>query len=69
MTKFITIEEFDTMKLYEVEDALYRRIERTFAKAVGYTVAAKLMQKFAEKTLRQLSANSYVDIMSVFTIL
>lgn len=67
--KFITIDEFNNLKLYEVDDVIYKRIERAFAKVCGYAVATRLMAKFAEKTLRELTANSIVDIMSELTIL
>ena len=67
--KFITMDEFESMKLYELDNVTYNRIERAFIKVCGYAVAAKLMKKFAEKTLRELSVNSIVDIMSELTIL
>lgn len=67
--KFITIEEFDTMKIYELDDVTYKKIEAAFAKVCGYAGAIRLMNKFMEKTVREVTVNSYVDIMSILKIL
>lgn len=67
--KFITIEEFNTLKVYELDDVTYRRIERAFSQTCGNAVAKRLMAKFMEKTVREISANSYVDILSLLTII
>ena len=68
-TNFILMEEFDNTKLACLDDRTYKRIERAFISAVGYVIAQRLMNKFAEKTLRDISTNSYVDVMSVVDII
>ena len=67
--KFITIEEFNTMKVYALDDVTYKRIEMAFAQVCGRSGAERLMSKFAGKTIRELTVNSYVDVMSILTIL
>lgn len=66
---FVTLEEYNSAKLYTLEDRVYNQVRRAFEKAVGYGIAEKLLAKFAGMTLRELSANSYVDILSAVTIL
>ena len=68
-TNFILMDEFDNTKLACLDDRIYKRIERAFVAVVGYTITKRLMTKFAEKTLRELSTNSYVDIMSVIDVI
>lgn len=66
---FVTMWEYEHTKLGSLEDRVYRRIERTFAKSLGFTVAERLMRRFANMTLREVSENSYVDILSAVTVL
>lgn len=67
--KFITTEEFFTMKVYELDDVTYKRIERAFVEVLGYKIAAHIMEKFMEKTIREFTLNSWVDVMSLLTII
>lgn len=66
---FVTLDEFNSAKLYALEDHVYNQVRRAFEMAVGYSVAEKLLAKFEGCSLRELSSNSYVDIMSAVTIL
>lgn len=67
--KFLTIEEYETKQVYELENYYYNRIYDAFVKACGERIADRLMKRFAHMTLRQLSTNSYVDILSMITII
>lgn len=70
MTKvrFITQDEFENMKLYELDDSTYRKIEDAFVKAIGEKVAKKFLEKQLERTLRTLTTQSFVDVLSILTI-
>ena len=67
--KFLTIEEYETTKVYALDNYFYNRIYDAFAKACGDRIAARLMARFSNKTVRELSMNSYVDILSMITII
>lgn len=67
--RFITVEEFDTLKVYELDNATYKRLEKAFAQVCGYAGAERLLAKFMEKTIREISVNSFVDVMSIIKIL
>lgn len=66
---FVTMEEYDNTKVYALDNKVYRQIERAFVLALGDRLAARMLDKFAGYTLRQLSTNSYVDVLSAVTIL
>lgn len=65
----ITINEFETMKLVECENTLYNRIARKFRALLPGTMGEKLMEKFWNCTLQELSCNSMVNIMDCFVII
>ena len=66
---FLTMDEFNNTKVYALENSIYKRIERAFIDAFGDKVAAKILGKFQDRTVRELSTNSYVDIMSSIMVL
>lgn len=65
---FVTMYEYENTKLGSLEDRVYKRIERAFEHAIGFSAAEKIMARFADKTLRDISTNSYVDILSVVPV-
>lgn len=65
----ITIQEFDSMPIWLLEHTIYNRIVREFAKILGYGRAETFVQQYSRFTLRELSCNSFVDIVSCFTII
>ena len=67
--RFLTVNEFQNLKVYELDDITYRRIERAFIKVLGYQIGKLILTKYMNKTIAQLSAQSWVDIMSELTIL
>ena len=67
--RFLTVDEFQSLKVYELDDVTYRRIERAFIKVLGYQIGKLILTKYMNKTIAQLSAQSWVDIMSELTIL
>ena len=50
--KFLTVEEFESMKLYEVDDVTYRRIEKAFIDRLGEKLGKKILAKYIEKDSR-----------------
>lgn len=66
--RFLTIEEFEEIKLYEVDDVTYRRIEKAFVDKLGEKLGKKILAKYVEKRLKELTLQSYVDIMSILNI-
>lgn len=68
MTTFITMDEFNNTKIACLDDAVYKRIERAFIDVLGYTIAKNILTRFAEKTVREFTTNSMVDVMSAITI-
>ena len=66
---FLTMDEYENSKLYEIDDAVYKQIERAFVKALGERMAMRLLEKFLEKTVREISANSYVNVLETIIIL
>lgn len=67
--RFYTVKEFEEIKVYELDDVTYKRIERAFVSRLGERLGKKILAKYIEKTVKELSCQSYVDIMSEITIL
>jgi len=65
---FLTVPEFFTARLYELDDANYRRIESAFRRVLG-DKAKRFLESHMRLTVAQLSAASAVDVMSAITIL
>lgn len=66
---FVTITEYEETKLCALDDRVYKLVERAFVQAVGYVIAERLLTRFAEKTLREISQNSYADVLSAVRVL
>lgn len=67
---FVLVEEFNTTPLYCIDELIYKRICKEFAKVLGSEAIAEIfLQKFWHYTLRQLSCASAVDIMNCFILL
>lgn len=66
---FVTIKEFETTKVYALDNRIYKKIRVAFAMALGDDIANKLFCKFDNYTLQELSTNAYVNIMSCFNII
>ena len=64
----ITYKEYETMKLYEMDNKLYNRIEKSFRRILG-DKAKILLEKHMTKTIKELSLNNYVNILDCFTII
>jgi len=64
----ITYNEYQNMKIYEMENKLYNRIEKAFSRILG-DKAKILLEKHMNKTIRELSLNNYVNILDCFTII
>ena len=68
--KFLTMAEYDSMKVYALDNVIYARIERKFVNAMGNEMLGrKLLANFMEMTIRELSANSWVNILDCFMIM
>ena len=65
---FLTVTEFYTTRLYELDDRVYRRIERVFARFLG-DKTARFMEMHMTKTVAQITCTDFVDVMSVIKIL
>lgn len=66
----VLIEEFNNTPLYCVDEIIYKRIRREFAKVLGNEALAEIvLSKFWHYTLRQLSCASTVDVMKCFTLI
>jgi len=65
----ITRREFETMKFGACENALYNRISRKFRDLLPEAMCNKLLEKFWNLTLQELSCNSIVNIMDCFIII
>ena len=62
--KFYSTADLDSTKVFELDNLTYATIRGKFAKIVGDKRADKLMWKWKDKTLRDLSCNSFVDVLS-----
>ena len=69
MTNFLTIQEFETIKVYELDNVTYNKIEMAFIRTLGERIGKKILAKYLEKNLRDLTCQSYVDIMSLIKVL
>ena len=68
--KYLLMTEYETMKVYELDNVIYEKIEYKLVKLTGSElIAKKLMVKFGSLTIQQLSCNSYIDIFDCFEIL
>ena len=67
--KFLTVQEFYTMPVYQLDNVTYHKIEKQFVQVAGERIGKKILEKHMEKTVAQLSAQSMVDIISCITIL
>ena len=69
MTNFLIINEFETIKVYELDNVTYNKIEMAFIRTLGERVGKKNLEKYLEKNLKDLTCQSYVDIMSFIKVL
>ena len=67
--RFYTMEEFENMKVYKLDDVTYRLVEKAFISRLGEKLGKKILVKFLEKSVKELTCQSYVDVMSLITIL
>lgn len=68
--KYLLMSEYETMKVYELDNVIYKKIEYKFIKFTGSELMAKkLMLKFSSLTVKQLSCNSLINILDCFEIL
>lgn len=68
--KYLLMKEYETMKVYELDNVIYKKIEYKFVKFTGSEqMAKKLMLKFSSLTVKQLSCNSLINIFDCFEIL
>ena len=67
--RFLTIEEFETIKVYELDNTTYNRIERAFIQQLGERIGKRILAKYLEAKLKDLTCQSYVDIMSIIKVL
>jgi len=68
--KYLLMTEYETMKVYELDNVIYKKIEYKLVKLTGSEqIAKKLMVKFSSLTIQQLSCNSYINIFDCFEIL
>ena len=65
---FITKEQFETMKVYE-NDKVYKAFEKAMVAQLGEVIGKRILEKFMEKTIQQMTAQSGVDLMSAIRIL
>lgn len=68
MNKALTMDEYNN-KLAYVNNSIYNAIESKFVDALGERIAKRILAKYLEKSVRELSANSFVNIMDCFTII
>ena len=68
-TRFITTQEFETMKVYELDNVTYRKIEMAFIKNLGEIVGKKIFAKYLERTVRELTKQNMVEVMSYINII
>lgn len=64
----ITLNEFQTLRIFELDNRIFNKIETAFRKILG-DMARKFLESNLMMTLRELSTTSYVDVMSCFTII
>lgn len=68
--KYLLMRGYETMKVYELDNVIYKKIEYKLVKLTGSEqIAKKLMVKFGSLTIQQLSCNSYINIFDCFEIL
>lgn len=68
--KYLLMREYETMKVYELDNVIYKKIEYKIAKQTGSElIAKKLMLKFGSLTIQQFSCNSQINIFDCFEIL
>ena len=68
--KYLLMREYETMKVYELDNVIYKKIEYKLVKLTGSEqIAKKLMVKFGSLTIQQLSCNFYINIFDCFEIL
>jgi hypothetical protein len=66
----VTLYEFNNTPLYCIDELVYKRIRKEFARVLGNEILAEiLLKKFWHYTLRQLSCASAVNVMSCFILL
>ena len=68
--KYLLMREYETMKVYELDNVIYEKIEYKFVKLTGNElIAKKMMLKFGHLTVQQFSCNSQINIFDCFEIL
>lgn len=68
MERMLTMDEYNSKVAY-LNNSIYNAIEREFVNALGERIAKRILSKYLEKSVRELSANSFVNIMNCFTII
>lgn len=64
----ITRQEFYTLRLYELDDIVYRRIESAFRRILGHKTE-RFMLKHLQTKLLDVACSSCVDITGCFVLL
>lgn len=64
----ITMNDFTNGKLAYVNNIIYNNIETAFVNAIGERITKKILPKYLEKSLQELSCNSFVNIMDCFIV-
>lgn len=65
---FLTVPEFYDTRLYELDDANFKRLERVFRRILG-DKARRFLNEHMCMTVAQLSATNVVDVMSAICVL
>lgn len=66
----ITMQEYETMKVYELPNRLYNQIVSELAKAIrNERVANRVIERCWHKTIREMTLNRYFDLLQFITIL
>lgn len=66
--KFYTEYEYETLALCALDNITYNKIFNAFAKIFGAKITGLLFDEYMDKPLKDLSCNSWVDVLSCVTI-
>ena len=65
----LTVSEFYSKKLFELDDEVYKPIERAFCRLLGDKGGKTFLLRHMNMTVSQLSVNNVVDVMGCFRLL
>ncbi len=69
MKTVYTVAEFNTMKLYELDNVTYNKMQKKLAKLLNDKKANQFLESHLGMEVKKFTANSFVNFMDCFSFI